>query len=85
MTTGDEHEHTQTPSAGETTPHGAPSGATRRDPSTHSKGVRVGSLVIGGVLVAVGVPMLVLPGPGIAAIAGGGVLIARGLRGKKGR
>jgi len=35
--------------------------------------------VIGGVLlVLIGIPMLVLPGPGIASILGGLALIARG-------
>jgi len=42
---------------------------------------RVGcaSLFLGIILVIVGIPMLLLPGPGIAAILGGIVLIVRGL------
>jgi len=53
-------------------------------PRPPARGGGIGSLVVGGVLVAVGVPMLVLPGPGIAAIVGGGLLIRRGVRGRKG-
>jgi len=43
---------------------------------------RGGCLLVlaGGVLVAVGVPMLVLPGPGIAALLGGLALLVRGVR-----
>jgi len=52
-------------------------------PKRTAPGAGVGSLLVGTALVAVGLPMLVLPGPGIAAIAGGGVLIARGLRARK--
>ena len=37
------------------------------------------SLFLGIVLVIAGIPMLLLPGPGIAAILGGIALIVRGL------
>lgn len=38
----------------------------------------VGKVVAGAALAAIGVPMLVLPGPGIAAIAVGGLIAAKG-------
>lgn len=41
-------------------------------------------LVLGTLLVLLGIPMLVLPGPGIAAILGGLAMIAKGL-GVRGR
>ncbi|MDZ4178343.1 MAG: hypothetical protein U1E29_03790 [Coriobacteriia bacterium] len=60
-------------------PLGAPPAGERR----HGCGCLA---LLGGVmLVLVGIPMLVLPGPGIAAIIGGFALIARGLRGRPGR
>lgn len=37
---------------------------------------RVGRVLLGGGLVAVGVPMLVLPGPGLVSIAAGVSLVA---------
>lgn len=42
-------------------------------------------MVAGGVLAAAGVPMCILPGPGVAAIAGGVALISRGQRTFSGR
>ena len=45
-------------------------------PEDRAKGV--GQMVAGGVVAAAGVPMLILPGPGVAAIAGGAVLAAKG-------
>lgn len=39
------------------------------------------SLVAGGAIALVGVPMLVLPGPGLLAIGGGLALMARGAKG----
>lgn len=35
-------------------------------------------LIFGGAIAAVGVPMLIFPGPGVAAILGGGTLAAKG-------
>ena len=40
----------------------------------------LGSVIIGAVLVLVGVPMLILPGPGALTVAAGVGLIATGLR-----
>ena len=45
-------------------------------PEDRAKGV--GQMVAGGVVAAAGVPMLILPGPGVAAIAGGAVLASKG-------
>jgi len=57
-------------------PHAASMATPRRSPP---KG-RGCLWTVGGVaLVAVGIPMLVLPGPGIAAILGGVWMMGRGL------
>ena len=45
----------------------------------------VAQMAAGSVLTAAGVPLLVLPGPGVAAIAGGGALISKGDRNFTGR
>ena len=42
-------------------------------------------MAAGGILAAAGVPMLVLPGPGAAAIVGGAALISKGNRNFTGR
>ena len=42
-------------------------------------------MVAGAALAAVGVPMMVLPGPGVAALAGGAALISKGQRNYTGR
>ncbi|MCL1798080.1 MAG: hypothetical protein FWG24_07225 [Eggerthellaceae bacterium] len=45
---------------------------------------RVGAtatLVAGGALTLVGVPLLILPGPGLLTIAGGTMLLRKGMRG----
>lgn len=36
--------------------------------------------VVGGAIMLVGVPMLILPGPGLLAIGGGAVVAARGIK-----
>ncbi|WP_082673287.1 PGPGW domain-containing protein [Hugonella massiliensis] len=41
---------------------------------------RIGLILLGMVLVLVGIPMLVLPGPGLLAIGGGAACIARAFR-----
>lgn len=46
--------------------------------------VAVGKIVAGAVVAAAGVPMLVLPGPGLAAIAVGGFAVAKGISELKG-
>lgn len=42
-------------------------------------------MTAGAALIAVGVPMCILPGPGVAAIAGGAALASRGQRNFSGR
>lgn len=49
-------------------------------PAPENRAAGVAQMVAGGALAAVGVPMLILPGPGIAAIAGGATLAANGAR-----
>lgn len=44
---------------------------------------RLGSLALGIVLVLVGIPMLVCPGPGIGSILAGVGLIAYGITGRR--
>lgn len=44
---------------------------------------RLGGVVqtaVGGAIMLVGVPMLILPGPGLLAIGGGAVVAARGIK-----
>lgn len=41
--------------------------------------------VIGGAIMLVGVPMLILPGPGLLAIGGGAVIAANGVKKMLGR
>lgn len=63
------------------------SGSGSLPPQRPPAGKRRGSclwLVLGTVLVLLGIPMLVLPGPGIAAILGGLAMIVKGL-GVRGR
>lgn len=48
--------------------------------SNSSRAAGVAQMVAGGAIAAVGVPMLILPGPGVAAIAGGATLAANGAR-----
>ena len=45
-----------------------------------SKAGGAAQIVAGGAIAAVGVPLLILPGPGIAVIAGGAALAARGAK-----
>lgn len=49
-----------------------------------SRVVAVGKIAAGAVVAAAGVPMLVLPGPGLAAIAVGGFAVAKGISELKG-
>ena len=56
------------------------------------KGITIGGLVVGGVqtalgagVMAVGVPLLVLPGPGLLVLGGGAVLTAGGVKRMLGR
>ncbi len=57
------------------------------DESTARRGRRgphgCAAVIIGVVLVLIGIPMLVLPGPGIGAIIIGAGLIATGLGGRR--
>ncbi|MDP2183763.1 MAG: hypothetical protein Q8K99_14515 [Actinomycetota bacterium] len=54
----------------------------KREPRSGTKRKHgCGSIVLGLLLIAVGIPMLVLPGPGIAAILGGFALVWRGVKG----
>lgn len=49
---------------------------------------RVGGVVqtaVGGALVLLGVPMLILPGPGLLAIGGGAALAAKGIKKMRGK
>ena len=39
----------------------------------------------GGILILIGIPMLILPGPGIAAIGGGAVVAAGGIKKLRGK
>ena len=48
---------------------------------TQSKLGSVATVVAGGAIALVGVPMLILPGPGLLAIGGGVALIAKGAKG----
>lgn len=52
-------------------------------PAERAKGVA--QIAAGGAIAAVGVPMLILPGPGAAAIAGGVALASKGHRNLTGR
>ena len=45
-----------------------------------SKAGGAAQLAAGGAIAALGVPLLVLPGPGLAVIAGGGALAVRGAK-----
>lgn len=53
--------------------------------SRGAKAKGAAQMVAGSVLAAAGVPMCILPGPGVAAIAGGAALISRGQRTFSGR
>lgn len=67
---------------------GKASGTTRASSTSGTSGSKTGGSFVTGVvqtvagvgLMAVGVPMLILPGPGMAAIAGGAVLAASGVK-----
>lgn len=51
--------------------------------SAKKKPRRLGGVVqtaVGGAIMLVGVPMLILPGPGLLAIGGGAVVAARGIK-----
>jgi hypothetical protein len=50
--------------------------APERDQPKRSTVRKVGASVVGGSMVAVGVPMLVLPGPGLLMIGGGLAVLA---------
>ena len=50
------------------------------DAFSNSRTAGVVQMVGGTALAAVGVPMLILPGPGVAAIAGGATIAANGAR-----
>lgn len=52
-----------------------------RSSAPKSKIGSAASIVAGGAIALVGVPMLVLPGPGLLAIGGGLALMARGAKG----
>lgn len=54
---------------------------TSEPASPGKKPAGCGSIVLGLLLIAVGIPMLVLPGPGIAAVLGGLALVWRGVKG----
>lgn len=52
-------------------------------PASAKKPSRIGGAVqtaVGGAIMLVGVPMLILPGPGLLAIGGGAVVAARGIK-----
>lgn len=54
--------------------------------STFAKKAKgIAQVAAGGALTAAGIPMLVLPGPGVAAIVGGAALVSRGNRNYTGR
>ena len=57
--------------------HDGPDTSTPQD-SKHSKGVK--QMVAGGILMAAGIPMMILPGPGAAALAGGAILLGKGYK-----
>ena len=48
--------------------------------ASHTKAGGITQMAAGGAIAAAGVPMLILPGPGIAAIAGGAALAANGAK-----
>lgn len=54
----------------------AESGAPSGDSATKARGAK--QLLAGSAIAVIGVPMLILPGPGITAIAGGVALAAKG-------
>lgn len=56
-----------------------PSQHAANAPGPRRRGCGCLSVIAGVLLVLLGIPMLLLPGPGIAAILGGLLLIARGL------
>ena len=66
----------------------SPFGSTYAQGAAGSAAYKSGSSVLGGIaqvivgsgLVAIGVPMLILPGPGLLSIAGGFALAANGMR-----
>lgn len=51
---------------------------------SQSKLGSVATIAVGGVVALVGVPMLVLPGPGLLAIGGGVALMLKGAKGLRG-
>lgn len=60
-------------------------GSSCQEPSAAQKAKGAAQIAAGGVLAAVGVPMLILPGPGAAAILGGAALASKGQRNYTGR
>lgn len=74
-----ETEFTETPATRASTPS-----ATSAAPAPKPQGFRgCGSIVIGALLVLIGIPMLICPGPGMAAILSGLGMIGVGLGLKK--
>ncbi len=64
-------------------PYGAPSPSYTADAASKTGGSVVGGLAqiaVGAGLVMIGIPMLILPGPGLLSIAGGVALAANGTR-----
>lgn len=55
------------------------------EPSTTQKAKGAAQMVAGTALVGLGVPMLILPGPGAAAVVGGAALASKGHRNLTGR
>lgn len=74
------------PSYGKDAAQGAAVNATIIDggpASAKKKPNRIGGAVqtaVGGAIMLVGVPMLILPGPGLLAIGGGAVVAANGIK-----
>lgn len=62
-----------------------PAGPKGQEPSTLQKTKGAAQIAAGGALAAAGVPMLILPGPGAAAILGGAALASKGQRNYSGR
>lgn len=60
-------------------------GSNCQEPSAAQKAKGAAQIAAGGALAAVGVPMLILPGPGAAAILGGAALASKGQRNYTGR
>lgn len=60
-------------------------GSSSQEPSAVQKAKGAAQIAAGGALAAVGVPMLILPGPGAVAILGGAALASKGQRNYSGR